>query len=182
MFETYRADFRGSVILALGPVLAPTSRWTASVIPTLSNADDLLQTMVRNQCRHWRLTLLNNTENSPLDTNHGHYEPILAVIAQEVPTTVAAMSQAFTDMIIPLGSARGTRLKAWRNWRSVLTWGAGRHSLDQILPMSTGALQAMLWDFTAMGASRSTLKSVVDAVIAKHRDSRLPSPVEGHMS
>jgi hypothetical protein len=33
-----------------------------------------------------------------------------------------------------------------------------------------------------MGASRSVLKSVVDSVIARHRDARLPSPVSGHMS
>ena len=43
-------------------------------------------------------------------------------------------------------------------------------------------LPAMLWDFTAMGAFRSTLKSIVDAAIARHRDSRdghLPSLVTG---
>jgi hypothetical protein len=33
-----------------------------------------------------------------------------------------------------------------------------------------------------MGGSRSTIKSIVDAVIAKHRESGLPSPVTGHMS
>jgi hypothetical protein len=39
----------------------------------------------------------------------------------------------------------------------------------------------MLWDFTAMGGSRSTIKPIGVAVIAKHRDSRLSSPVTGHI-
>ena len=182
MFATHRTDFRGAVILALGPALAPTARWSASTIPTLMDAEQILRPLAQAQCPQWQLALLNNTEDSPLDTPHGHYEPILADLSLHIPTTVPAMSQAFTDMIIPLGSARNTRIKAWRNWRSVLTWAAGRHTFDQILPMGTGVLQAMLWDFTAMGASRSTLKAVVDAVIARHRDTRLESPVSGHLS
>jgi hypothetical protein len=40
----------------------------------------------------------------------------------------------------------------------------------------------MLWDFTAMGASKSTLKAVVDAVVARHRAGRLSSPVSGPMA
>ena len=48
--------------------------------------------------------------------------------------------------------------------------------------MAPETLHAMLWDFTAMGGSRSTIKSIVDAVIAKHREARLSSPVVGHMS
>ena len=182
MFTTYRLDFRGSVTLALGPTLAPQASWSKGAIPTLTNTPDLLLPAARAQCPHWRLALLDTTDGSPLDTPHGHYEPIMADLARATPTTVDAMSQAFTDMIIPLGSARNTRLKAQRNWRSVLTWAVGRHTLDQILPMDTRTLQAMLWDFTAMGASRSVLKSVVDSVISRHRDAQLPSPVTGHMS
>jgi hypothetical protein len=88
------------------------------------------------------------------------------------------MSLAFTAVITPLGSARATRLKAWRNWCTVLTW-ASRSALDRILPMGTSVLQAMLWDFTSLGASTSTLKSIVDANVARHLDAHLPSPVQG---
>ena len=182
MFATHSTDFQGAVILALGPALAPTARWSTSTIPTLMDAEQILRPMAQAQCPQWQLALLNNTEDPPLDTPHGHYEPILADLSLHIPTTVRAMSQAFTDMIIPLGSARNTRIKAWRNWRSVLTWAADRRTFDQILPMSTGALQAMLWDFTAMEASRSTLKAVVDAVIARHRDTRMDSPVSCRLS
>ena len=182
MFAQYRQDFRGSVTLAMGPVLCQSARWTTSTVPTLANAPVLLHPMVQARCPNWRAALLDATEGSPLDTPHGHYEPILADLTRAIPATVDAMSQAFTDMIVPLGTARGTRLKAQRNWCSVLTWAVGRNTLDQILPMDARTLQAMLWDFTAMGASRSTLKSIVDSVIARHRDARLPSPVSGHMS
>jgi hypothetical protein len=144
MFAPYRLDFRGSVTLALGPTLAQQARWSKGAIPTLVHAPDLLLPAAQAQCPHWRLALLDTTDGSPLDTTHGHYEPILAGLALATPTTVDAMSQAFTDMIIPLGSARNTRLKAQRNWRSVLTWAVGRHTFDQILPMDTRTLQAML--------------------------------------
>ena len=43
--------------------------------------------------------------------------------------------------------------------------------------MDHDTLLAMLWDFTAMVASRSTLKSIVNTVITSHRDGHLPSPV-----
>jgi hypothetical protein len=92
------------------------------------------------------------------------------------------MSLAFTNVITPLGRSSATRVKAWRNWCSVLTWAASCSTLDRILPMDTPVLQAMLWDFTLMGSSNSVLKSIVDAVVARHREARLPSPVLGLLS
>ncbi len=48
----------------------------------------------------------------------------------------------------------------------------------------TGPLHSsgLLWEFTSLGASNATLKSVVDSIIARHRDARLPSSIQGHMS
>ncbi len=92
------------------------------------------------------------------------------------------MSSTFAKVIIPLGSAPGTRIKAWRSWCTCLTWALGRQATDKILPMHPDALHAMLWDFTSMGSSKSTLKSIVDSVIARHQDAQLPSPVSRHMS
>ena len=54
------------------------------------------------------------------------------------------MSHAFSTTITPLGTARATRLKAWRNWLTVLTWAASRSALDRVLPMDVSVLQAML--------------------------------------
>ena len=182
MFTNYRNDFRGAATLALGPGRAPLARWTSSTIPTLENALDLLGPHLRPVCPNWRLALQDGMLETPLDTADGHYEPIIAGLAGSTPTTVAAMSQAFTDVIVPLGTAPATRVKAARYWRSCLTWALARGALGQLLPMPPDALQAMLWDFTAMGASRATLKAVVDAVVARHRAGRLPSPVSGPMA
>ena len=41
-------------------------------------------------------------------------------------------------------------------------------------------LQALLWEFTSLGAAFSTLKSIVDAIIGEHKKARLPSLVGGH--
>jgi hypothetical protein len=97
------------------------------------------------------------------------------------------MSQAFARIIVPLGSARAARVKAWHNWRTCLTWEASwalaRNALGQLRPMPTAILRAMLWDFITLGATNATLKSIVDAVIARrHRDAQLPSPVSGNLA
>jgi hypothetical protein len=131
---------------------------------------------------YWSAAIANNSADSPLDHTHGNYESTLARISRLTSPTVHDMSRAFTAVIVPLGSAPGTRIKAWRNWCTCLTWAIGRHATDKILPMHPDVLHAMLWDFTAMGASKSTLKSIVDSVISRHRDAQLKSPVSGHMS
>jgi hypothetical protein len=178
MFLNYRNDFRGAVILALGPALAGEARWTSSAIPTLENALSLLDAKIRHACANWRLALQDDTVASPLDTADGHYEPIIERLAVATPATIAAMSQAFATVIAPLGTAPATRVKAARHWRSCLTWALARGALPQLLPMPTDVLLAMLWDFTAMGASKATLKAVVDAVIARtaRASSRRPYP------
>jgi hypothetical protein len=43
-------------------------------------------------------------------------------------------------------------------------------------------VQALLWDFTSLWASNSTLKSVLDAIVARHRDARVASPVQCHLA
>jgi hypothetical protein len=186
MFLIYRNNFRGAVALALGPTLrlAGDARWTSSTIPTLENALVLLDDRLRHACPHRRLALQDDTVASPLDTADGHYKTIIARLAVATPATITAMSQAFATIIAPLGTAPATRVKAARNWRSCVTWALARGALHQLLPMPTDVLLAMLWDFTAMGASKSTLrvKAVVDAVIARHRAGQLPSPISGNMA
>ncbi len=124
--------------------------------------------------------------DSPLDGVNGNHEPVLARLAGQTDSSIQAMSRAFTRVIAPLGSARATRVKAWRNWRTCLTWAAAlaRNALGQLLPMPTATLRAMLWDhdFITMGATHATLKSIVDAVIARHREALPPSPVSGNLA
>ena len=182
MFQPYRNDFRGSVILALGPGPASLARWSTGAIPTLENAIELTGSAVIAQCQHWPTALHDDTRPSPLDTADGHYEPVLARISSNTPATIEAMSRAFTDMIAPLGTAPATRAKAARYWRSCLTWALGRAAFDRLLPMSMDTLSAMLWDFTAMGASKSTLKCVVDSVLSRHRAAGAQPPLSGPMA
>ena len=181
MFSNQRASYKTSVVRALPRPRHAEPTWTGSSIPTLDNPAALLQPALAAACPHWRTALLDNSDISALDGAHGNWEPVVDRLARNTAQTIPAKSMAFTQHIITLGSAKGTRIKAWRNWKTVLTWAAGQHALDRILPMDATTLQAMLWDFTSLGASNSMLKSFVDAVISRHRDARLPSPVSGHL-
>ena len=181
MYSQYRSDFRGSVTRSLGPLLAPLAKWNKSTIPTITNIPDLLPARLDSP-PNWHIALLSTPFTSPLDHTHGNYEQTLGRLSAATPSSVPAMSRAFASVILPLGTAPGTRVKAWRNWCTCLTWAVGRNAADKILPMKPDVLHAMLWDFTSMGATKSTLKSIVDAVISRHRDAHLPSPVSGHMS
>jgi hypothetical protein len=182
MFTLRRAEFRGAATLQLGPDLSPAANWSNGAVPTLRNAAELLADKIRAECTLWRAVLHNSTANSVLDGLHGHYEPVVARLAEDTPDTLGHMAHAFTTHVVPLGNARATRVKAWRNWLSILTWALARDALPKILPMDIETLHAALWDFISMGASKSTLKSIVDAVISRHREHKLPSPVTGHMS
>jgi hypothetical protein len=154
--------------------------WTGSGTPTLYNPAELLRPALAAACTHWRIAVLNNSDISALDGAHGNWEPVVARLARDTVPSILAKSQAFTQHIVPLCSAKGTRLKAWSNWKTYLTWVVAHQALDRLLPMDAATLQAMLWDFTSLGASNSMLKSIVDAIIAHHRDAQLPSPVSGH--
>ncbi len=163
MFNTYCANFRNSVKLAIGPDQAPNAKWTKSAIPTLENIEKLLHNPVRAQFKHWRVALLNGTHGSPLDTTHGHYAPFMVDISRTVPNTITAMSHAFTEIIAPLGTAHGTRKKVWRNWRTVLTWATGGKALGEILPMTperpcSGTLPR--WAVHAQPSKQSSMQSL----------------------
>ena len=101
--------------------------------------------LLRPCCAHWEAALSDLSLDSPLDGVHGNHEPVLARLAERSDTSIPAMSRAFSRVIAPLGSARATRVKAWRNWRTCLTWALARDALGQILPMPTSTLRAMLW-------------------------------------
>ena len=124
----------------------------------------------------------NNSVPSDLDHAEGNWEPVLRDITVHVPTTISGMSQAFDQHILPLGSAMATRAKHWRNWRTVLTWAAARHSMGSILPMDPRVLRAFLWEAVTSGASKPVLKGLLDAILSRHRDASLPSPLASGMT
>ena len=182
MLLSHRNNFRRAVSAALGPDLSPQARWSTGTIPSLDNALTLLASRVRAECSSWDLALRDDAAALPLDNPDGHYEAALDHLARRTPTTVTGMARAFATTIVPLSTAPKTRTKAARYWRACLTWAAARDSMRNLLPMPLETLHAMLWEFTTMGASKSTLKAVLDSVIARHRSANLPSPVAGGMA
>ena len=74
-------------------------------------------------------------------------------LAEEAGPSIKAMSLAFETHILPLGSVKATRTKAWRNWRTVLTWAVARNALHCILPMDRTVLQALVWECAAVGGT-----------------------------
>jgi hypothetical protein len=94
-----------------------------------------------------RVVRLRSSLSSPLDGLHGNWEATLGNLAYRVQPTIEAKSKTFTEVMAPLGTAPTTRLKAWRNWRTVVTWAIQNKALDKILPMEVPTLQALLWEF-----------------------------------
>lgn len=181
MFDLHRHALKSAVIIAVGPALAPQIQWTASGLPTVSNVEAVLGGVVRRCCANSPALLRDSSVASALDGVRGNWEPVLSRLAAGVAPTIEAMSAAFEAHILPLATVQGTRTKAWRNWRTVLTWAVGRDALHRILPMDRQTLQAMFWEFTAMGGSQSTLRSILNAVITRHRDAGFLSPLDGYM-
>ena len=106
MFDLQRTSYRGAAVRALRPSLAPAAQWNASAIPTLENAPDLMVALLQPYCTHWEATLSDLSGlslDSPLDGNH---KSVLSRLAGQTDPSIQAMSQAFTRVIAPLGSAR----------------------------------------------------------------------------
>ncbi len=118
----------------------------------------------------------------PLDNLHVNFEATLASFAYNVQPSVAAKSKAFSKVLSPLGTAHATRLKAWINWKTVITWAIANNALDNILPKDQSTFQALQWELTALGAAHPNLKGVIDAVAGQHREAKLPSPLSGNLS
>jgi hypothetical protein len=176
-----RQALRAAVVQAF-PSRATQFQWANTTVPTLTNAADILHQAVTAQCAHSAVALRNDSIPSELDDAEGNWEPVLQNITQHVSPTIDGMSTAFDTHIIPLGSAIATRSKHWRSWRTVLTWAAGRDALARILPMDPRAMRALLWEAVTMGASKSVLKALLDAILSRHRDAGLPSPLAAGMT
>ena len=180
MFDELQHGYKLAILTELGPNAAARVIWTKSTIPTIQNVEEVIELMSGARPDALRVVRLRSSLSSPLDGLHGNWEATLGNLAYRVQPTLEAKSKAFNEVMAPLGSAPATRLKAWRNWRTVVTWAIQNKALDKILPMEVPTLQALLWDFTSLGAAFSTLKSIVDAIIGEHKKARLPSPVGGH--
>ncbi len=95
-----------------------------------------------------RVVRLSGSLSLPLDDLHRNWEASLSNLVYRVQPTIEAKSKVFTKVMTPLGIAPTTRLKARRNWCTVVTWAIQNKALDKILPM-----EVLLWEFTSLGAA-----------------------------
>jgi len=78
-----------------------------------------------------------------------------------------------------LAAPGGTRQKYATHRLTVLTWAVWKGVLKDLLPMSTDALRAFIWDALAFESTISVLKHCVNAIKAWHRRLGLPAPADG---
>jgi hypothetical protein len=81
--------------------------------------------------------------------------------------------------VLPMERAHCTRRKYATHRLTVLTWAVWKGVLKDLLPMSTDALQAFIWDALAFEPTISVLKHCVNAIKAWHRRLGMPVPADG---
>jgi len=86
---------------------------------------------------------------------------------------------AFVRHVMPMERARRTRQKYATHRLTVLTWAVWKGVLKDLLPMSTDALRAFIWDALAFESTISVLKHCVNAIKAWHRRPGMPAPADG---
>ena len=47
--------------------------------------------------------------------------------------------------------------------------------------MDRTVLQALVWEYAAVGGTRDVIRSLLDGIISRHRDAGLRSPLAGSM-
>jgi hypothetical protein len=115
MSEMHRTALRSAAVVVIGPTIAPHLQWTASGLPTVRNVESALGDVTRRCCANSPALLRDSLAASALQNARGNWEPVLQRLAAGVAPTIEAMSAAFEAHNLPLASATGTRVKAWRN-------------------------------------------------------------------
>ena len=95
-----------------------------------------------------------------------------------MPTMEESLA-AFVRHVMTMERARRTRRKYATHRMTVLTWAVWKGVLKDLLPMSTDALRAFIWDALAFESTISVLKHCVNAIKAWHRRPGMPAPADG---
>jgi hypothetical protein len=85
----------------------------------------------------------------------------------------------FVQHVMPMECALRTRRTYATHRLTVLTWAVWKGVLKDLLPMSTDALRAYIWDDLAFKSTISVLKHCVDAIKAWHRHLGMLVPADG---
>ena len=163
--------------MQLTPAPAAGAEWSRSGMPTLVAGAALDYLVAKARCPAGML--LDWSKSSALDCD-GNWEEAMGVLAGRDPLgeTLAHLEAAFMQHVAPLEQGYKTRTKDWTKWRSVVTWGAARECLPQLLPMSMRVLRCLVWDALGANCSYSVIKALVDAIQTRHRRLGLPRPVQ----
>ena len=145
-------------------------------MPTLEDVG-LLRDVVEETGGDPRVLLADFSGATKLERSGGNWEEVMREIGDEGSGSVAASAAAFRSHVEPLMEGVETRVKAWANWRTVLTWATARKILGEILPMSVEVFQAITFDLLSVLASQGTVKSVWNAISTLHRHHGMVSPV-----
>ena len=167
------------IILAVGARQAPQIRWgPRGGIPTLLSVA-LLATTIAEAGLDPSMLLHNDSPQTALERANGDWRPVMASLASTNPATesISALAAEFIRNVRPMERGHNTRKAAWAGWRVVLSWAAARDGLHEILPMTEEVLYAFLWDALTMGTTFHVLKSLVNAVQARHNLFRLEPPI-----
>ena len=172
-------ELRVEILLQVRSSLAHTVRFSRhSTYPMLDNVVALRAVMERESLDVGRL-LLDDSEETELERCNGSWRPAMSSLAGAVGhrPRVDEAAALFERHVLPMRLAAKTRGKYWSAWRAVCTWALSQGALAQILPMTTKAFHAFLWDALSFQCTLPVIKQLVHAIIDRHKHFKLGSPV-----
>jgi len=172
-------SMRALIYIAIGARHAAQIRWgPRGGIPTLLTVA-LLATAISEAGVDPTPLLHNDAPQTALERANGDWRPAMAALAGPDPSveSIAFLAAEFVRHVQPMERGHRTRKSSWAGWRVVLSWAAAREAFRDILPMTEEVLHAFLWDALTMGSSFSVLKSLVNAIQARHNRYRLTPPL-----
>ena len=174
--------YRATVVFRLGSAAGAGVRWRRSTVPTLDSDGVIRAFAIRTgaQIEAW---LVDDAGETELERCEGRWRPAVRVLAApggvgQVPTMEESLA-AFVRHVMTMERARRTRQKYATHRLTVLTWAVWKGVLKDLLPMSTDALRAFIWDALAFESTISVLKHCVNAIKAWHRRPGMPAPADG---
>lgn len=180
---TARRDaYRATVVYRLGSAASAGVKWKRTTVPTLDSVGVIRGFAIRAgaQIEEW---LVDDAGETELERCEGRWRPAVQALAApggvgQVPSMEESLA-AFVRHVLPMERARRTRQKYATHRLTVLTWAVWKGVLRDLLPMSTDALRAFIWDALAFESTISVLKHCVNAIKAWHRRLGMPVPADG---
>ena len=163
--EAWRALTR----VQLGVELAARVRFKQGPLPIIANIH-LLRGSHLFAGVDQRAMLQDISMATALERGYGNWEQVVRSLGgPRVGASLAELTAAFDEHVLPARSRPGTRRGNWHNWSCVVTWAIVHKATRHILPMSRDTLKALTWDLISFAVSHSSIRAVWSAVNARHR-------------